>query len=148
MTRKIDYFILILILVGTLTGCAKKQLNGSLSAPGAPARPVKLTVKPNVVGNGGKLSVTLPGGESFSGKYKQVDTPVWTGRGPFDDVRIKGTDFRFFTEKYTHEAVAMLSSSQGDKMECRLALRNPYEGATGGGTGACALPQGEKIDIR
>lgn len=148
MTRKTHYFILILMLIGAFAGCATRQLNANISAPGKPAEQAKLEAKPNVVGNGGKLSVTLPTGESFSGKYKQVDTPAWSGRGPFDNNQIKGTDFRFFTEKYTHEAVAMLSGDQGDQMECRITLRNPYEGAAGGGTGVCALPQGEAVDVR
>jgi hypothetical protein len=146
---KPNYFILVLILAGALTGCAKRgQLNGSLSAPGEPAEQVRLTFKPNVIGNGGKVSTTLPSGESFFGRYKEVASPTWSGSGPFDNPEIKGTDARFLMEKYSHEVVATLSSDAGEKMECRLTLRNPYEGLSGGGAGECQLPQEGKIELR
>lgn len=148
MTKRVNEIIFVLILVGAFTGCAGRgQLNGTISAPGEPTEQVRLDFKPKVIGNGGRLSTTLPSGESFTGEYIEIITPTWTGLGPYDDPDVKGSDGRFLITQYSHEVVATLSSDDGKKVACRFILRDLYEGLRGTGAGECLSPEG-KIEVR
>lgn len=148
-----------------LAGCAHKgKLQGALVSPNQPSENVVFHFKSDRGGAaGGKLWTTLPDGESFSGKYVQITStteqpavapfwggwsPYWTDWGPFGDRWLAGEDYTTFRTNYSNKAVATLFGTQGDTMRCRLNLKEPTAGLSGGGTGECQTSKRERIDIQ
>jgi hypothetical protein len=134
-------------------------IDGRLSSSGNPPTPVSFVYKSEAFGDGGTLNVTLPGGESFSGKYTQVTStstadvvhpvfwdPIWDDWGPFGNPWYPGADFSTFVKNYSGKVVATLFGDRDDTMRCRFRLSSPESGMRGGGVGECQLSNGAKID--
>jgi len=154
------------VLAGAATaGCVSSgPIRGQLTVPGKPAERVTMTYKTDRFDTGGTISVTLPSGEAFSGRYVQVtstsavDTmgptwaswgPMWSDWGPFGDTWITGpTDIYSFRTNYSGKVVATLFGDRGDMMRCRFNLVNPPTGMPDGGTGECQLSTGGKIEAQ
>ena len=119
------------------------------------------------LGNGGTLSVTLPDGESYSGRYLQitststVDTLGWGwgygyGWGPYwGDWGAWGpgpwygpADWTSFVRNYSGSVVATLFGNAGHTMRCRFHLASPELGLSGGGVGECQTSDGRHIDAQ
>jgi hypothetical protein len=90
------------------------------------------------------MTVTLPTGESFSGKYVHITStstvdvmpPVfwdrsWAMWGPFGSPWYDGTDFPTFTRNYSGKVVATLFGDRGDTMRCRFRLSVPERACPG-----------------
>jgi hypothetical protein len=147
--------VAVLLLIGcTTTGF----VTGSYTAPGTSPTPVTFRYQTQPVGTGGTMTVTLPRGESFSGKYVQItstttaDTlppafwddgwPVW---GPFDYPWYDGPGYTTFVRNYSGKVVATLFGDRGDTMRCRFKLSVPEEGMRGGGVGDCQVSNGGQL---
>jgi hypothetical protein len=104
----------------------------------------------------GSMTATESDGKTFSGQFFQitsdttVDTlgPLWAGWGP--GWRRGGWyDWNAGPEFVTHysgRVVANLATPDGAHMRCRFQLIHPSDGMTGGGRGACQMPDGNTID--
>ena len=154
---------LVLVIALVLSGCVSTgQMNGRLSVPGQPVAGVTFKFVSDRFGEGGTLSTTLPGGESFSGTYLQITSttstdvvepffvgwdPYWAGWGPFGEPWFDGGDHTVFRTNYSGKVVATLFGSGGNTMRCRFRLSDPPSALSGGGVGECQLSKGGKIDV-
>jgi hypothetical protein len=104
------------------------------------------------------MTVTLPTGESFSGKYVHVTStttvdvvppvfwdPAWSDWGPFGYPWDDGAGFQAFRRSYSGKVVATLFGDRGDTMRCRFHLQAPEQGMRGGGVGACQVSNGGQL---
>ena len=107
-----------------LVGCAKGPLRGQLALPDRTPQAASLNYASSLFGKTGKLSTTLPTGESFTGPYT-LDAAA-------PDKTITST----------------LAGNRGNSMVCRLTLTEPGVGPAGGGTVRCALSTGGVFDAR
>ena len=115
-----------LVAVGllALAGCAHGPIRGQLALPNQTPQAASLNYQSSLFGKTGKLSTTLPTGETFSGPYRlDPDAP---------DKAITST----------------LAGNRGNSMVCRLTLIEPGVGPDGGGTVRCDLSTGGAFDAR
>jgi hypothetical protein len=104
------------------------------------------------------MTVTLPTGEAFAGKYVQITStttantvppafwgPWWGDWGPFGYPWYDGADYPTFVRNYSGKVVATLFGDRGDTMRCRFNLSGPEEGMHGGGVGECQVSSGGQI---
>ena len=147
------------VVAASLSGCVQVgSIAGRLSIPGKPATPVTFAYQSQRFGEGGTISVTLPSGELFNGKYLQVTStttadviepvfwgPVWD---PWGDPWFGGGNDTAFVRNYSGKVVATLFGDKGDTMRCRFNLTNPDVGMGGGGVGECQVSNGTKIDAQ
>ncbi|MFZ5897005.1 MAG: hypothetical protein ACOY0T_38460 [Myxococcota bacterium] len=110
----------------------------------------------------GKLSVVLPGGERYSGSYRQVSQmhpvavygPMWVGWEPFwpdwPTPWYRGTlgaSWDGWVRVYGGRVVARLEGRNPERaMRCRFTLDDPARGLSGGGNGDCQLSDGSIIE--
>jgi len=107
-----------------LAGCAKGPILGQLALPDQTPQAASLNYASGLFGKTGKLSTTLPTGESFTGPYRlDPDAP---------DKTITST----------------LAGDRGNSLVCRLTLTSPGVGPDGGGTVRCDLSTGGAFDAR
>lgn len=155
-----------LLLSSTLAACVNQGLiQGRLaqrSDPSAPTTPVTLAYQSSSFGNGGTLSVTLPDGEAYSGRYLQItsaamiDTfgwgafgPYWVDWGPFGPGPwAGGADWTSFANNYSGAVVATLFGDRGHTMRCRFHLASPASGMRAGGVGECQTSDGQQIEAQ
>ncbi len=107
-----------------LAGCAKGPIRGQLALPNQTPQAASLNYESSLFGKTGKLSTTLPTGESFRGPY------VLDPAAP--DKTITST----------------LAGNRGNSMVCRLTLTEPGVGPDGGGAVRCDLSTGGVFDAR
>ena len=112
------------VVAGTLAACASGPIRGLLTQRGQQPEPVTLNYESSLFGKSGKLWTTLPGGESFSGKYLLM---------PYAP---------------DHHIVSTLDGDRGGSMVCRFKLNEPGVGPDKGGTAECQLSTGGVIDAR
>jgi hypothetical protein len=115
-----------LVAVGllALAGCAHGPIRGHLALPNQTPQAASLNYQSSLFGKTGKLSTTLPTGESFTGPYA-LDAAA-------PDKAITST----------------LAGNRGNSMVCRLTLIEPGVGPEGGGTVRCDLSTGGAFDAR
>lgn len=147
-----------------LAGCvASGPIKGRLTMPGIEPTPVTLHYTSERFNQNGTMQVTLPSGESFSGRYLEVtsDTDAesldpfwggwgvgWAGWGPWSDdygAWVVGADVPTFVRNYSGTVIATLLGDRGGRMRCRFRLAEPEEGMSGGGVGECESTGGGKI---
>ena len=164
MERKKGCAVLVIVLVGVLSGCVSTGvLNGRLSVPGQPAAPVTFDFKSDRTGEGGKLSAKLPDGEFFSGRYLQITSttnenaispmfqgwdPYWRTWGPYGSPWYPDGDYSTFRTNYSGKVIATLFGDKGSTMRCRFRLSDPPSGLSGGGAGECQLSAGGTIEVQ
>jgi hypothetical protein len=107
-----------------LAGCAKGPIRGQLALPDQKPQAASLNYASSLFGKTGKLSTTLPTGESFTGPY-MLDPAA-------PDKTISST----------------LAGNRGNSLVCRLTLTEPGVGPDGGGTVRCDLSTGGVFDAR
>ena len=90
----------------------------------------------------GTISVTMPDGERFAGKFV-VGTSDSTGLA-FGAKQ--GEAALVDTSGNTSQAEAVLMGNRGDSMHCTFMLSNPSDGLEGGGVGHCKVSTGQVID--
>lgn len=151
-------------VAAALSGCATIGLmSGRLFAPGQLVAPVVFQIESDRVGTGGSLSVRLPSGEAFSGRYVQVTlttpastlaplfagwAPGWTDWGPFGEPWLAGADATTFGRNYSGKVVATLLGDRGNAMRCRFRLSDPEAGMSSRGLGECQVSSGGRIDVQ
>ena len=152
------------VAMGLVAGCASTgPIQGQLAIPGqaAPDR-VQMTYVTDRFDEGGTLSVTLPTGERFSGRFVQITSttavesvgptwaswgPVWSEWGPFGESWVSGpNDVITFRRNYTGKVVATLFGDRGNMIRCWFKLANPPGGMRDGGAGECQLSTGGTIN--
>ena len=110
------------LTVGSLVACARGPITGTFIRPNeAPASTV-LNYESSFLGGSGKLWMTLPTGETFTGPYRLV---------PHDPKR---------------QMTASLAGDRGSTMVCRFTLREPGVGPDRGGSVQCQLSTGGLLD--
>jgi hypothetical protein len=156
------------LIAAGMTGCvASGPIAGRLTEPGKPPQAITLDYRSDRFGENGTMSVTLPSGEKFSGRYLQptsetsgeVIDPMWGGfsmgfdswggEGGIDSASeawVVGDDVPAFAQYYSGKVIALLLGDRGNKMRCRFRLSNPAEGMSSGGVGECQITGGGKID--
>jgi len=159
MLQKVRYGMRGVVILLMLAGCTSTGvIEGRLAAPGTPPTPVKFTYKTPPLGNGGTMTVTLPNGETFAGKYVHITStstvdavhprfwdPAWGYWSPFDTPWLDGADFPAFVRNYSGKVVAVLFGDRGDTMRCRFKLNDPLRGMRSGGVGDCQVSNGAQI---
>lgn len=147
-----------------LGGCvASGPIKGRLTTPGGAPTPVTLHYRSERFNQNGTMQVTLPDGETFTGRYLEVasDTDAetldpfwgdwgvgWAGWGPWSDdygAWVVGADVPTFVRNYSGTVIATLLGNRNGRMRCRFRLAEPEEGMTGGGVGECEVGGGGKI---
>ena len=153
-----------LVIVVGLAGCVTTgSIGGRLSVPGEPVAGVTFSFQSERFGEGGRLTVALPGGEYFSGRYLQITStsttdvvqpismfwgPRWHHWGPFGPPWMEEGDHTAFVRNYSGKVVATLFGDKGNTMRCRFQLTNPEAGLSSGGVGECQVSNGGKIDVQ
>jgi hypothetical protein len=163
MWRNAGRAVVISLAAGAVLGCASGLLTGHVTLPGQAATPLTMTWTSGLFGEHGKMSVLMPDGERFSGRYTVVSPgmsrsaldPAWTGgepgknQGQIDDSMWgAGRDHLTFTKTYENKAVATLKGDRGTTMLCRFNLDAGGTGMGGGGTGECQTSKGAKISAQ
>ena len=114
--------------------------------PGAAPTPVTLHYRSERFNQNGTMHVTLPDGETFTGRYLEVtsDTDAetldpfwggwgvgWAGWGPWSDdygAWVVGADVPTFVRNYSGTVIATLLGDRGGRMRCRFRLAEPEQG--------------------
>jgi len=163
MRRNAGRAVVISLAAGALLGCASGSVTGHVTLPGRAATPLTMTWSSGLFGERGTMSVLMPDGERFSGKYTVVSLgmsrssldPAWTGdepgknQGQIDDSMWgAGRDHFAFTKTYENKVVATLKGDRGTTMLCRFNLDAGGAGMGGGGTGECQTAKGAKISAQ
>lgn len=167
MTNRMMTNFALLIALGLLAGCAQHgTIMGRLEVPGEKATtPVTLNWNTPGYGGGGTMTVALPGGETYTGKYLQVTSttsadslggggawggwggwgPYWSDWGPYGSPWGYGGSYSTFVRNYSGKVIATLFGDKGGTMRCRFHLSSPSSGMEGGGVGECEIKGGDKI---
>lgn len=95
--------------------------------------------------NDGLLSVVMPDGERFSGKFVQNTSSSsgsdWEiGESSNDDALI----LKDSTIK-SSQAKAVLIGDKGNTMQCQFQFSDPDSGVDGGGVGSCETSNNQKV---
>ncbi|HVQ77234.1 MAG TPA: hypothetical protein VMT79_17035 [Candidatus Binatia bacterium] len=127
-----------------------------------PPTRIQLTYTTDALGPGGRMALTLPDGESFSGPYTQGWSTIETAQpqvpglggvffdwgGPGSEGFMDDTPIPVYQTEWSSKGSATLSGDQGRSMSCRLRLKNPPARLAGGGEGRCLVSDGSAIDLR
>jgi hypothetical protein len=151
--------------LAALSGCVSQgPIAGQLEIPGQPPERVTFTYATDRFDDSGTLSVMLPSGERFTGRYAQLTSataadisgptwagfaPLWADWGPYGGTWWGGPeDVWTFGRNYSGRVVATLFGERGDMIRCRFKLVNPPGGMSDGGTGECQLSTGGTINAQ
>lgn len=110
----------------------------------------------------GEIATTLPSGEAFTGKYRQiVGEDIVMGEG-FNEAWFRGwTRYGSFVDPWHRypsdqddeyvlynegKVLALLRGNRGTKIRCRFTLDDPAEGMAGGTRGLCQASDGTMIE--
>jgi hypothetical protein len=110
--------VLVVATIAALTGCAHGPIRGQLALPDRAAQSATLNYKSSMFGKTGKLTSTLPTGETFTGPYT-LDPLA-------PDKSILST----------------LAGDRGNNMVCRMRLNEPGIGPDSGGSVRCEISTG------
>ncbi len=143
----------VVLFSALIAGCASTgTMTGQISNPGGPPQRVTLSYVTDRSGDSGYLSLTLPGGESFNGRYVRVGLAATAAPGLDIDFSVvdwgKTADTWTFDQADSDKIVALLQGDRGSTIRCRFTLVYPAGGMKDGGTGECQANTGERIDVR
>ena len=122
---------------------------GEAETAGRDAGPTTLTWESDLLDSeSGDIAGRMPDGTEYTGRYHQTvfapnsgaRTVDWEGNPSQYDSRADAT-------VYSREVIARLKSADGQKeLRCSFTLKEPKAGPAGGGSGMCAVSDGERID--
>ena len=147
----------VVLATALVTGCASTgTMTGQLSRPGRAPERVTLSYETDRWDDSGNLSLTLPGGESFTGRYEKVGSVAGAAPAPGLDIDFSTVDWGQAADRWTfgqvgsdsHTIVALLQGNRGRTIRCRFTLLYAAGGMQDGGTGQCEVDTGERIDVR
>ncbi|MEO2167476.1 MAG: hypothetical protein ABGY42_05030 [bacterium] len=167
------------LALALVTGCAQQgTIMGRLEVPGKKtSTPVTMNWATKGFGGGGTMTVHLPSGEAYAGKFLQItsatsaDTlggggfgggfgggygggygggwgPYWNDWGPYGSPWGSGGSYSTFVRNYSGKVIATLFGDKGNTMRCRFHLSQPASGMEGGGVGECEIKGGDKIEAQ
>ena len=141
--------IIFLQLAFMLAGCESTGTIRGVSEAGS----VKMNYKQEFDANDGTLKVTMPSGETFSGKFVQKSSSksgdelllgkLLNADGNDDDDSIAFND----STTVSSQAEALLIGNKGHTMKCKFQLSDPESGIDGGGIGSCKVSNGKTINM-
>ena len=98
----------------------------------------------------GKLTATLPDGETFKGKFAdEASSGFVTGfdtEGP--GATIVHREAFEAVESYSGNIEAILFGNKGHTMRCKFRAGNSFRGLPSGGEGRCQVSDGRVIDVQ
>lgn len=162
-----------------LAGCVSRGIIAARIEPGG-ARPpgaaadaarrgpaesaVEIAWQGEAFGNGGSMTLPMPDGEIFTGRWFEVRSSAtsfgggvgfgpwggwgWGGYGGFGPWGPWGAwpwGGPEVTNFYSGRVVATLFGDRGGALRCRFQLADPGGGLGGGGIGECEIADGRKI---
>lgn len=137
-----------------------------VDASGGSATPLEMEFVTDTFGMNGMMTVTMPSGEVFRGRYAQISStsgsdtlgtawggwgvwePYWKDWGPHGSPWVSGDDFATFVQNYSGKVVATLFGDRGGTMRCRFQLADPGEGLAGGAVGQCQTSSGHDLEAQ
>lgn len=140
--------LLIVLICVALSACAG-TMNGMVRSSGQP-----LSIAYTQGMQHDNLEVTMPDGETFTGKAVMVgrSTSMGTGFGTATSssggyATASGTSFSV-VESYTGSMQAVLFGNKGHTMRCKFQYADSSGFTTAGGVGLCETSNGRVIDVQ
>lgn len=148
VTTSVLASIVAVMLLGT--GCVSEGIAvGEAESAGRDAGRTTLSWESDLLDRtSGDIAGRMPDGTEYTGRYHQtvfspnsgVETVDWDGNPSQYDSRADA-------DVYSREVIARLKSEDGRKeLRCSFTLTDPKAGPAGGGSGMCAVSDGERID--
>ena len=130
-----------ILLLGVMMGCTGK-MDGVIRRD---ASRIDIMYSDSRV-SAAELVAVLPDGEHFRGKSEKFDRTkeiLETSKTGIDD----GSEHFKAVQTFAGNAIATLSGSRGNLIECRFKLADIIIGYSGGGFGICQISDGRIIDV-
>lgn len=133
----------LLIILVSLVGCESTGIMHGVSEGST----VEFAYEQVFFDRSGELSITMPDGERYAGKFVQKSSSTsgdsWEiGESSGDDsFIINGSD------TVSSQAEAILIGNRGSTMTCEFQFANPSYGIEGGGIGSCKTSASKLIKI-
>ena len=130
-------------------GVSEGTAVGEAETAGRDAGPTTLAWESDLLDRtSGDIAGRMPDGTEYTGRYHQTVFAPNSGATTVDwDGNPSQYDSRADTNVYSREVIARLKSADGRKeLRCSFTLTEPKAGPAGGGTGMCAVSDGERID--
>lgn len=133
MSKPLPLNIVLLSIVITLAGC---ESTGTIQGV-SEGRGVQFEYQQRFFDNDGALKITMPDGETFTGKFVQKSTS--TSGNEWEIGESSGDDSFILKDSNTvsSQADAVLLGNRGNSMTCKFQLSDPSFGIDGGGIGNC-----------
>lgn len=140
--------ILLISALISLTGCVS---NGTIMGV-SQGQNVSFDYEQSMFENGGKLRITMPDGEQYSGKFVPNSTSTSGSDFGFVSDSSSFDDFGEFTSfsdstSISSVAEAILIGDRGNTMKCRFQLSDPDSGMNGGGIGDCKTSKNQNVAV-
>lgn len=142
--------IWVVVICLALSACAG-TMNGMIRGSG---KPISIAYKQGMQHD--NLQVTMPDGETFTGKAVMVgrSTSMGTGFGTATATSssgayatASGTSFGV-VESYTGSMQAVLFGNKGHTMRCKFQYADSSGFTTAGGVGLCETSDGRVVDVQ
>ncbi len=132
------------LLLLILTGC---ESTGSIQGVSTGGSNVSFEYTQDIFANDGKLTVNMPDGEVFNGKFVQQSSSksgsTWSiGESSNDDAFLLGD-----STTTSSKTQALLIGNRGNSMKCQFQFSDPSFGIDGGGIGSCKISDGREINL-
>lgn len=133
-------------LLGAILGLAACESTGVIEGVSG-GDVVRMEYQQGFMDSDGKLSLTLPDGERFEGKFVQ-GSQVSEG----DEIRIgesSGDDMWVFGDstQRSSSAKALLLGDRGRNMKCQFQFSSARWGIEDGGIGECRASDGQTLEV-
>ncbi|WP_299776292.1 hypothetical protein [uncultured Pseudoteredinibacter sp.] len=108
---------------------------------------VRMEYQQGFMDSDGKLSLTMPSGERFEGKFIQASEvsegdEIRIGESSRDDVWVLGD-----STQRSSSAKALLLGDRGRNMKCQFQFASARWGIEDGGIGECRVSDGETVEV-
>jgi len=126
-----------------LSGCESVGTIGGVSGGQA----VLFDYQQGAFDNDGMLTIVMPSGERFTGKFVQQSSSrsgnEWLlgGKSRDDGFVFKGSDTTM------SDTQALLIGDRKNTMKCQFQFSRPQSGIDGGGIGSCTVSDGEEVNV-
>lgn len=127
----------------TLTACESTGVIEGVSGDEV----VRMEYQQGFMDSDGKLSLTMPNGERFEGKFIQASQvsegdEIRIGESSGDDMWVLGD-----STQRSSAAKALLLGDRGRNMKCQFQFASARWGIEDGGIGECKVSDGQTIEV-
>ncbi|GAA6154066.1 hypothetical protein [Pseudoteredinibacter isoporae] len=135
-----------ILLMASVIGLAACESNGVIEGVSR-GEVVRMEYQQGFFDNDGKLTLIMPNGERFEGKFVQGSTST-----DGDEIRIgeSSNDDSWVlmdSEQRSSSAKALLLGDKGRSMKCEFQFSSARGGIDDGGIGECKLSDGKKVEV-